>query len=237
MTLPRSNKLTFLSVAAIAVLAASAVLSSAKPAPRGTETAPTARATPSTKASAEPSQTAAQDTSAAPTGTSTAPSPSGRARIEQRWQPQIAGLRDKLEKLKRKQPTLENPNAIEKRISELEQRVGRIEKHVETTAQRVQALRETRPERRAQALSTLEQRFGKSSLTRRDVRAELARHARRVARLKQVIHVAEGSSNEAAEKRARKLLSREGARHEKAMSGLVPGAKRPSPAGTGGHQK
>jgi chromosome segregation ATPase len=123
---------------------------------------------------------------------------------------------------------------VKKRIEELQQEVGAIHTEVDVTSARLLELRADRRERRAKSLGTLQRQWGAVNLQRPEVTAELATHARRVARLKRAKEVAGESDNDSAKKRAAKLLVKENRRHEAAMKQLVPARPEP-PASTTSH--
>jgi hypothetical protein len=87
----------------------------------------------------------------------------------------------------------------------------------------VAKLRETRIERRKTERASLKEKYGVELLQRPAVREELRTHAERMARLHQIKRVADDMKNAKKDKipdRVDKLIERENARHDRAMSAL-----------------
>lgn len=158
------------------------------------------------------------------------PEPAARALVRTHWQPAVTELRGRLEELKQQAP---DSREATRRISQLERRVGAIEQHMARAAAQLETMRTTRAARREHRVASLQQAWGAAALQKTAVRAELATHARRAARLKQAERVAQNVGAPDSERRARELLQREQTRHERQMRKLIesrPSAVAPSPA-------
>jgi hypothetical protein len=181
------------------------------------------------QSSTVPSSSAAPVSAAAPSAavpaasTVTAPARSGEPHtlLEQHWAPEVAKLQATLQELRGKATSTAERDALQRRIKELEQRVGEIQQHVASGSEQLAKLRASRSDRRDRALQALTTQWGAANLDAPAVRAELAQHARRSTRLKRVASVATEAGNAAAAKRARKLLDRENKRHSAAMAALL----------------
>jgi predicted nuclease with TOPRIM domain len=79
--------------------------------------------------------------------------------------------------------------------------------------------REKRKERRKERREKLKERWG-DLLEKGPVKAELARHGRRVARLNRMLSLAEEAKKDDAVKRIKELMEKENARHDARMAKL-----------------
>jgi hypothetical protein len=156
-------------------------------------------------------------------GTSGAPLVGPQA-LEKKWG--VPDLERRLERLRSASPT---PSASTPNLERLQQRVDELKRQARSASERLGELRATRTARRSQSLAELERKWGAGALAERSVRAELATHARRVARLERAKTIAAQSGRDDDERRASALLAREDRRHSQAMAGLV----RPTPAPAG----
>lgn len=154
------------------------------------------------------------------------PAPSAPQRLthptdwDEHWQKQAARLKKQLDDLLAKRATLGDP-VLDERISQLRKRAEQLQLVAKQVTERLSELRATRPERRAARLAALSARLGAATLERPEVQAELAQHAERVAKLRRLAEVAGESGQATAKARAEALLSKENARHARALFELT----------------
>jgi hypothetical protein len=169
-----------------------------------------------TAANATPDGTAVPGTSGVPLV--------GPLALEKKWG--VPDLERRLARLRSASPT---PSASTPNLERLQRRVDELKRQARSASERLRELRATRTARRSQSLAELERKWGADALAERAVRAELATHARRLARLERAKTIAAQSGRDDDERRASALLARENRRHGEAMVGLV----RPTPAPAG----
>jgi len=148
--------------------------------------------------------------------------------------PLPSGVRERLQVLKEKRnerlrERKEQRQRIEQLSEDLERSLARADVNTKELKEKMDALMALRTERRREHRLALRTRFG-SAVAEPTVRAELALHARRTARLKRLQFVA---ATERAGKKRSELLARverlrtkENARHDETMRRLAPSRKR-----------
>jgi hypothetical protein len=107
----------------------------------------------------------------------------------------------------------------ERREEKKEDLKEKLEDKKDAVKENVEERREKRKDRRKDRREKLKERWG-DLLEKGPVKAELARHGRRVARLNRMLVLAEEAKKDDAVKRIKELLEKENARHDGRMAKL-----------------
>lgn len=127
----------------------------------------------------------------------------GKERREERREERKERREEKKEDLKEKKEDLKE----------------KLEDKKDAVKENVEERREKRKERRKDRREKLKERWG-DLLEKGPVKAELARHGRRVARLTRMLALAEEAKKDDAVKRIKELMDKENARHDGRMAKL-----------------